>query len=92
MSEPEADGRWFRILTGVDQYSRMLVLASRSVAYRRKGVAQALGPVVAQRRAPRATHRTMGANLLVGSCMPRPTVTAFSWIYSAGKPSGGWLH
>ncbi len=54
MSERLADGRWFRILTVVDQFTRecLCLLADQSLTGEK--VAQALEPVVAQRGAPRA--------------------------------------
>lgn len=54
MSERVADGRWFRILTVVDQFTRecLCLVADQSLSGEK--VAQALEPVVAQRGAPRA--------------------------------------
>ena len=54
MSERVADGRWFRILTVVDQFTRecLCLLADQSLTGEK--VAQALEPVVRQRGAPRS--------------------------------------
>ncbi len=54
MSDRVADGRWFRILTVVDQFTRecLCLLADQSLTGEK--VAQALEPVVAQRGAPRS--------------------------------------
>ena len=54
MSERVADGRWFRILTVVDQFTRecLCLLADQSLSGEK--VAQALEPVVIQRGAPRS--------------------------------------
>lgn len=54
MSERVADGRWFRILTVVDQFSRecLCLLADQSLTGEK--VAQALEPLVTQRGAPRS--------------------------------------
>jgi putative transposase len=54
MSERVADGRWFRILTVVDQFTRecLCLLADQSLTGEK--VAQALEPVVGQRGAPRS--------------------------------------
>jgi putative transposase len=54
MSERVADGRWFRILTVVDQFTRecLNLLADQSLTGEK--VAQALEPVGLQRGAPRA--------------------------------------
>ena len=54
MSERVAAGRWFRILTVVDQYTRecLCLLADQSLTGEK--VAQALEPVVFQRGAPRS--------------------------------------
>lgn len=54
MSERVADGRWFRILTVVDQFTRecLCLLANQSLSGEK--VAQALEPVVIQRGAPRS--------------------------------------
>ena len=54
MSERLADGRWFRILTVVDQFTRecLCLLADQSLTG--ETVAQALEPIVAHRGAPRA--------------------------------------
>lgn len=54
MSARVADGRWFRILTVVDQYTRecLCLLADQSLTGEQ--VAQALEPVVRQRGAPRS--------------------------------------
>ena len=54
MSERVADGRWFRILTVVDQFTRecLCLLADQSLTGEK--VTQALEPVVRQRGAPRS--------------------------------------
>ena len=54
MSERVADGRWFRILTVVDQFTRecLCLLADQSLTGEK--VAQALEPIVTQRGAPRS--------------------------------------
>ena len=54
MSERGADGRWFRILTVVDQFTRecLCLLADQSLTGEK--VAQALEPIVTQRGAPRS--------------------------------------
>ena len=54
MSERVADGRWFRILTVVDQFTRecLCLLADQSLTGGK--VAQALELVVGQRGAPRS--------------------------------------
>jgi len=54
MSERVADGRWFRILTVVDQFTRecLCLLADQSLTGEK--VAQACEPIVRQRGAPRA--------------------------------------
>lgn len=54
MSERVADGRWFRILTVVDQFTREGVGLVAGQSLSGDKVAQALEPVVAQRGAPRA--------------------------------------
>ncbi len=54
MSERVADGRWFRILTVVDQFTRECVCLRADQSLSGDKVAQALEPVVAQRGAPRA--------------------------------------
>ena len=54
MSERVADGRWFRILTVVDQFTRecLCLLAAQSLTGEK--VTQALEPIVRQRGAPRS--------------------------------------
>jgi putative transposase len=54
MSERVANGRWFRILTVIDQFTRecLCLLADQSLTG--STVAQALEPLVAQRGVPRA--------------------------------------
>lgn len=54
MSERVTDGRWFRILTVVDQFTRkcLCLLADQSLSGEK--VTQALEPVVLQRGAPRS--------------------------------------
>jgi putative transposase len=54
MSERVTDGRWFRILTVVDQFTRecLCLLADQSLTGEK--VAQALEPIVTQRGAPRS--------------------------------------
>jgi putative transposase len=54
MSARVVDGRWFRILTVVDQFTRecLCLVADQSLSGEK--VAQALAPVVLQRGAPRA--------------------------------------
>jgi putative transposase len=54
MSARVADGRWFRILTVIDQYTRecLCLLADQSLTG--ETVAQALEPIVRQRGAPRS--------------------------------------
>ena len=54
MSARVADGRWFRILTVVDQFTRECVCLRADQSLTGEKVAQALEPVVAQRGAPRA--------------------------------------
>jgi putative transposase len=54
MRERVADGRWFRILTVVDQFTRACWCVVADQSLRGDKVAQALEPVVAQRGAPRA--------------------------------------
>ena len=65
-SERVADGRWFLILTVVDQYTRECVCLRGDQ------------PLSGDRHVP--SPWAIGANLPVGSWMPGPTVTAFSWI------------
>jgi len=54
MSERVADGRWFRILTVVDQFTRecLCLLADQSLTGEK--VTQGLEPIVRQRGAPRS--------------------------------------
>ena len=54
MRERVADGRWFRILTAVDPFTRECVCLRADQSLRGEKVAPALEPVVAQRGAPRA--------------------------------------
>ena len=54
MSERVADGRWFRILTVVDQFTRECLCLVADQSLTGEKVAQALEPVVIQRGAPRA--------------------------------------
>ena len=54
MSERVADGRRFRILTVVDQFTRECLCLRADQSLTGEKVAQALEPVVAQRGAPRA--------------------------------------
>lgn len=54
MSERMADGRWFRILTVVDQFTRECLCLVADQSLTGEKVAQALEPVVIQRGAPRA--------------------------------------
>jgi len=54
MSERVADGRWFRILTVVDQFTRECLCLVADQSLTGEKVAQALEPVVLQRGAPRA--------------------------------------
>jgi putative transposase len=54
MSEQVADGRWFRILTVVDQYTRECLCLFADQSLTEEKVAQALEPVVRQRGAPRS--------------------------------------
>jgi putative transposase len=54
MSERVADGRWFRMLTVVDQFTRECVCLVADQSLTGEKVAQALEPVVMQRGAPRA--------------------------------------
>ncbi len=61
MSERVADGRWFRILTAIDQFTRecLCLLADRSLTGEK--VTQALEPVVAQCGAPRTITMDNGS-------------------------------
>jgi putative transposase len=61
MSARLADGRWFRIFTVVDQFTRecLCLLADQSLSGEK--VAQALTPVVLQRGAPRAITADNGS-------------------------------
>jgi putative transposase len=54
MSERVADGRWFRMLTVVDQFMRECVCLVADQSLTGEKVAQALEPVVMHRGAPRA--------------------------------------
>jgi len=54
MSERVADGRCFRILTVVDQFTRECLCLVADQSLTGENVAQALEPVVMQRGAPRA--------------------------------------
>lgn len=54
MSERVADGRWFRIFTVVDQFTRECLCLVADQSLTGEKVAQALEPVVAQRGAPRS--------------------------------------
>jgi transposase InsO family protein len=54
MSERVADGRWVRILTVVDQFTRECLCLVADQSLTGEKVAQALEPVVMQRGAPRA--------------------------------------
>ena len=54
MSERVADGRWFRMLTVVEQFTRECVCLVADQSLTGEKVAQALEPVVMQRGAPRA--------------------------------------
>jgi len=54
MSERVVDGRWFRILTVVDQFTRECLCLVADQSLTGEKVAQALEPVVLQRGAPRA--------------------------------------
>jgi putative transposase len=54
MSERVADGRWFRILTVVDQFTRECLCLVADQSLTGEKVAQALEPVVLQRGAPRS--------------------------------------
>jgi len=61
MSERVADGRWVRILTVVDQFTRECVCLVADQSLSGDKVAQALEPVVAQRGAPRAITMDNGS-------------------------------
>jgi putative transposase len=52
MSERVVDGRWFRILTVVDQFTRECLCLAADQSLTGEKVAQALEPVVTQRGAP----------------------------------------
>jgi putative transposase len=54
MSERVADGRWFRIFTVVDQFTRECLCLVADQSLTGEKVAQAVEPVVFQRGAPRA--------------------------------------
>ena len=54
MSERIADGRWFRMLTVVDQFTRECLCLVADQSLTGEKVAQALEPIVAQRGAPRS--------------------------------------
>ena len=54
MSARVADGRWFLILTGVDQFTRECLCLVAAQSLSGDQVAQALEPVVTQRGAPRS--------------------------------------
>ena len=54
MHERVADGRWFRILTVVDQFTRECLCLVADQSLTGEKVAQALEPVVLQRGAPRS--------------------------------------
>lgn len=57
MSERVADGRWFRILTVVDQFTRECLCLVADQSLTGEKVTQALELVVMQRGAPPKTSR-----------------------------------
>jgi putative transposase len=57
MSERVADGRWFRILTVVDQFTWECLCLVVDQSLTGEKVAQVLEPVVMQRGAPSKTSR-----------------------------------
>lgn len=54
MSAPVADGRWFRILTVVDQFTRECLCLVSNRSFTGEKVAQVLEPFVIERGAPRS--------------------------------------
>ena len=76
MSERVADGRWFRILTVVDQFTRECVCLLADQSLTGEKVAQALEPVVQQRGAPRSITVDNG-----GECASR---VMEAWAYRHG--------
>lgn len=76
MSDRVADGRWFRMLTVVDQFTRecLCLLADQSLTVEK--VAQALEPVVIQRGAPRSITVDTGSEF--ASCVMD------AWAYRHG--------
>ena len=54
MSERVVDGRWFRIFTVVDQFTRECLCLVADQSLNGEKVAQALEPIVTQRAAPRS--------------------------------------
>jgi len=88
MSDRVADGRWFRILTVVDQFTRECLCLVADQSLTGEKVAQALELVVAQRGAPRAITVDNGSEFASGSWRPGHTATAFSRIlFGQANPS-----
>ena len=80
MSERVADGRWFRILTVVDQFTRECLCLGADQSLTGEKVAEALAPVVITGAHLARSPWTTAANLPVASWMPGPTVMGSSWI------------
>ena len=76
MSARVADGRWFRILTVIDQYTRECLCLLADPSLTGKKVAQAVEPVVRQRGAPVSITVDNG-----GECASRAME---AWAYRHG--------
>jgi putative transposase len=88
MSDRVADGRWFRILTVVDQFTRecLCLLADQSLTGQK--VAQALEPLVRQRGAPRSITVDNGSEFASRVMDAWAIATGFGWIlFDPANPS-----
>lgn len=66
MSARVVDGRWFRILTVVDQFTQKCLCLVADQSFSGDTVAHALEPVFAQRGAPRARYTVANGGELAG--------------------------
>jgi putative transposase len=88
MSERVADGRWFRILTVVDQLTRECLCLVAYQSLTGEKVAQALEPVVMQRGAPRAITVDNGSKFASRVMDAWAYRMRSSWVFSAWQTGG----
>jgi putative transposase len=86
------DGRWFRVLTVVDQFTRERVLLLVDSSLTGHEVALALSQVIAERARRYRSRSITGRNFAVVRRRRGPINSASTGLHPAGQTRGEQLH